>query len=447
MRQEEKNTQDVPDIRPKRTPVDELELYGDEQDAPVRKKARPRKSGKKARQTAKRRKKRAAARKRRAKRPSFFEWLVRGTSSRRRSEGIRLFGRVVRFSFWPTFLIIAAALIIGVMFLQGNDIRADEQQMSIVGLPSDLEGYRILHLSDLNGKRFGDNQSTLLREIGTLDYDAVFITGDMVGAGGDPEPFYELLEGLPSSKPVYFISGDSDPGPYVAIPRDITATLEELVYEDWILGAIERGAIYVDQPRTLTVGNSTIWITPSEMLNLRADELNGNTESQMEQEEEGTMQGLEQDYNTLPITTHRYRRARALLDAVNAIQETDVHISLAHIPPSDDFLESSAAHNRSTEKYLTSPTLVLAGHYCGGIWRFPFFGAFYIPNETAPRHGWFPASEDVSGLSAVAESQMYISSGLSTCGDVPLMAFRLFNRPQISVLEFTATLPESMLDQ
>ena len=118
----------------------------------------------------------------------------------------------------------------------------------MVGLPEDLEGYRILLLSDLNGRRFGDEQATILREIGTLDYDAVFIAGDMVGSGGDPQPFYELLEGLPSSKPVYFIAGDSDPQPVLDVTRDITGTVEQMVLADWILGAIERGATYVDAP-------------------------------------------------------------------------------------------------------------------------------------------------------------------------------------------------------
>ena len=116
-------------------------------------------------------------------------------------------------SFWPSFLVIALVLVLLVLFLQSSNLVVDKQQVTIVGLPSDLEGYRILHLSDLAGKRFGEKQSTLLRELNTLDYDVVFLTGDMVGTSGNPEPFYELLEGFSSSTPVYFISGDSDLAP------------------------------------------------------------------------------------------------------------------------------------------------------------------------------------------------------------------------------------------
>ncbi|NLD58579.1 MAG: hypothetical protein GX647_02820 [Clostridiales bacterium] len=430
----------IPDVG-SRKDEDELSLYGDEQDAPLRRRRRPSRPAKKK----KKRGRRAAAKKKRRKRRSFFEWLFAGTAPRKRTSGLRLFGREIHFSFWPTFLIVAGLLIVSVVFLQSTNIAVDEQKVTLVGLPGNLEGYRILHISDLAGKRFGDQQATLLREIGTLDYDCVFFTGDMVGKGGDPEPFYELLEGIPSRKPVYFIAGDSDPGPVLQTTRAITGTVEQMVLEDWILGATERGAIYVDAPVKLAVGDSNIWITPAEMLNLNASEMVATCKAQMEQEQEGTVLGLQADYDTLPATTYRFRRASRLLDAVNEMSEMDVHLSLAHEPPSDAFLKASASHDTPDEKFLTQPSIVFAGHYCGGAWRLPFLGAFYIPSTTADRHGWFPAQEDVKGLTTVSETHLYITAGLSTPGAAPVMGFRMLNSPEISVIELTATLPESML--
>ena len=402
MRDDEKRPE-VPDIGSRAD--DELSQYGDEQDMPVRRRRSAKATGKK-----KKSQKKTAAKKNkkaRKKRRSFFEWLFSGTTRRsgRRFDSLRLFGRDVRLSFWPVFLVVIVLLLAIVVLLQGNSISVDEQQVTMVGLPEDLEGYRILLLSDLNGRRFGDEQATILREIGTLDYDAVFIAGDMVGSGGDPQPFYELLEGLPSSKPVYFIAGDSDPQPVLDVTRDITGTVEQMVLADWILGAIERGATYVDAPVELNVGDSSIWISPADMLNLDAGELANTCEEQMLQEQEGTVLGLQSDHDTLPSTTYRYERAQRLLNAVNSMTAADVHISLAHEPPSDDFLYASSTHNSSEEKYLTQPSLVLAGHYCGGVWRLPLVGAFYIPSSTAERHGWFPAQEDVQGLSTAGGTQ------------------------------------------
>ena len=444
MRDDEKRPE-VPDIGSRAD--DELSQYGDEQDMPVRRRRSAKATGKKKKpqkKTAAKKNKKA-----RKKRRSFFEWLFSGTTRRsgRRFDSLRLFGRDVRLSFWPVFLVVIVLLLAIVVLLQGNSISVDEQQVTMVGLPEDLEGYRILLLSDLNGRRFGDEQATILREIGTLDYDAVFIAGDMVGSGGDPQPFYELLEGLPSSKPVYFIAGDSDPQPVLDVTRDITGTVEQMVLADWILGAIERGATYVDAPVELNVGDSSIWISPADMLNLDAGELANTCEEQMLQEQEGTVLGLQSDHDTLPSTTYRYERAQRLLNAVNSMTAADVHISLAHEPPSDDFLYASSTHNSSEEKYLTQPSLVLAGHYCGGVWRLPLVGAFYIPSSTAERHGWFPAPADVQGLSTAGGTQLYITAGLSTTDSAPLMFFRFLNRPQISIIELTATLPQSMLEQ
>lgn len=448
MREDEKRP-DVPDIGSRED--DELSQYGDEQDVPVR---RRRRSGKTAAKAKTDKKKKASAKKkgkgaRGKKRRSFFEWLFSGSPKRapRRRGALRLFGREIHLSFWPVFLVGIALLLALMVLLQGNSLTVDEQEVTMVGLPEELEGYRILLLSDLNGRRFGDEQTTILREIGTLDYDAVFIVGDMVGRGGDPEPFYELLEGLPSSRPVYFIAGDSDPQPVLDTTRDITGTVEQMVLADWILGAIERGATYVDAPVELEVGNASIWISPADMLNLNASELADTCEEQMLQEQEGTVLGLQSDHDTLPATTYRYERAQRLLQAVNSMTATDVHISLAHEPPSDEFLAASATHASTGEKYLTQPSLVLAGHYCGGVWRLPGLGAFYIPSSTADRHGWFPAQEDVQGLSNAGGTQMYITAGLSTTGSAPLMFFRFLDRPQISIIELTATLPQNMLEQ
>ena len=448
MREDEKRPE-VPDIGSRED--DELSQYGDEQDVPVR---RRRRSGKTAAKAKTGKKKKASAKKkgkgaRGKKRRSFFEWLFSGSPKRapRRRGALRLFGREIHLSFWPVFLVGIALLLALMVLLQGNSLTVDEQEVTMVGLPEELEGYRILLLSDLNGRRFGDEQTTILREIGTLDYDAVFIAGDMVGRGGDPEPFYELLEGLPSSRPVYFIAGDSDPQPVLDTTRDITGTVEQMVLADWILGAIERGATYVDAPVELEVGNASIWISPADMLNLNASELADTCEEQMLQEQEGTVLGLQSDHDTLPSTTYRYERAQRLLQAVNSMTATDVHISLAHEPPSDEFLSASATHASSGEKYLTQPSLVLAGHYCGGVWRLPGLGAFYIPSSTADRHGWFPAQEDVQGLSNAGGTQMYITAGLSTTGRAPLMFFRFLDRPQLSIIELTATLPQNMLEQ
>ena len=437
----------------------DADLYGDEADIPIRPRKKAQSGGKpgakKGRNPAAKgkkgkKKKRASLAARLAalnakpgfrKRRKMFE-VVRSDDDARVGT-ILVFGR--RLSLKLLIALAAAVVAVALVFMNNANIAVREESVAVVGLPDDLEDFQLLVISDLNGRRFGDEQSSLLRAINNLDYDALFFLGDMVGAGGDPEPFYELLDGLSTTNNVYFICGDSDPGPYVETPRNITGTLSQMVLEDWILGAIERGATYVDSPVCLTVGESDLWISPATLMNMEAGELLSTWQSQMEQEEEGVLAGLQTDYNALPITSYRQRIAQNFYDALSSMEEGDFFLALSHQPPSDDFIYASASHSSEDGRYLPEPELILAGHYCGGVWRLPAVGAVYIPDNSLDRNGWFPAQEDVEGLSTVGETQVYITGGLSTNADVPVMFFRLFNQPEISLLTLTATLPESMI--
>lgn len=431
----------------------DADLYGDEIDIPIRprkKKASP-SSGKGKKKKSKKGKKKQtfasrlfdpAASTRFRKRRTLFE-IMSTSSDHAVFKPISLFGFEIRF--WPVILLVLLVMLITSVFMNNSSIAPVQDTVTIVGLPADLENYKILVISDLNGRRFGDKQSSLLRAINNQSYNAVFFLGDMVGKDGDPEPFYELLEGIPSSKKVFFICGDSDPGPFVDTPRNITDTLTNMVLEDWILGAIERGATYVDSPVCMTVGSSNVWITPSTLMNYEAAELMNTWKDQTAQEEDGVLSGLQADYNTLPITSYRYRIAQNFNNSVGTMKEEDFYLTLSHEVPSDEFILCAASHNAESGKYISEPELLLAGHYCGGVWKLPVLGAFYVPDNMKDRNGWFPASEKVQGLSTVGETQVYITGGLSTNSDTPAMFFRLFNQPEISVLTLTATLPENML--
>ena len=404
--------------------------------------------------TSKRKGKKGKAQKRAAAEPLFsdrkfrrkksiFE-IMSATGEDSFFKPLRLFGHEIRF--WPIFALILIVMLIGTVIISNGNITLLDQQVTVVGLSDALENYNILVLSDMNGKRFGDQQASLVREVESQRYDMILCVGDMVGKSGDPEPFYEFLDGISKPERVYFICGDSDPGPFVESPRDIEGTLSQIVLEDWILGAIDRGAHYVDVPTLVEVGDGRFWLTPTNYLNLEATAYRDTWRDQMRQEEDGVITGLASDYNSLPFTSYRYQQAEKFYSAVNSIASTDLLIGLSHIVPDDEFIQSAALHDGDEGNYLFEPELIIAGHYCGGVWKIPFAGAFYVPNRMLPRYGWFPAKEDVNGLSQIGETQVYISGGLSTTSSIPLLPFRLFNDPEMTALKLTAKLPTSMLD-
>ena len=440
---------------------DESEVYGDEGDIPSRRRrkkaAAKEKEGKTVKTAdpskkadiplpkfapAKKKKKKTARKKRRSYR-SIFE-VMSATDSDGVFRPIRVFGHEIRF--WPLIVLVAVILMASGVMLNNSNLTVVEQTVTVVGLPEDLEGYRIVVMSDMNGRRFGDSQNMLLRTLNNMKYDAIFCLGDMVGKSGSPEPFWEFLDGLRYPDRVYFICGDSDPGPYVDQVRGTEGVLSQLVLEDWILGAVERGAHYVDAPIAMQFRNATLWITPATMLNLETISTLKSWQEQTEQEEDGVVSGISGDYATLPITTYRRRQAQILYDAQRTMNASDIHISLAHEVPADDFIYTSEEHEVSADRFLAPAELIVAGHYCGGVWRLPGIGAFYVPDSTLDRGGWFPSQDKVAGLRSVGATQIYVTRGMSTNSIVPLMPFRLFNAPEITVLTLTSTLPENMLE-
>lgn len=357
---------------------------------------------------------------------------------------LTIFGHKIRF--WPLFLLAMFVMMAGVVIINNSNLELNEQPVVVVGLPEDLENYRIMVLSDLNGRRFGDQQSALIREIENIDYDMILCVGDMVGKRGDPEPFYEFLDNLERPDRVYFICGDADPGPFVDSPREIQGTLNQLVLEDWILGAIDRGAHYIDVPISIEVGEARLWFTPTIYLNLDCVGYRDAWLDEKQQEENGVVNGLQANYDSLPFTSYRYEQAQRFYSAVRTIEPTDMLIGLSHQVPDDEFISSASTHDQMSDNYLFEPELIVSGHYCGGMWHLPLLGAFYVPNKLLPREGWFPAKEDVSGLSTIGESQVFITGGLANTSALPLLPFRVLNDPEIAILTLTAKLPDNMLE-
>ena len=401
-------------------------------------------------------------RKRKPQKHTFFRSLFKGVRSsviainryttrveeREVQREYRLFGR--KITFWGFTSIILVILVIIIFAMNDRSVSTDQSSVVVTGLPDDFEGYRILHISDLAGKTFGQDQSALSRIIGNLSYDMVLFTGDMVGESGNAEPFYSLIEILSKKKPIYFIAGDNDPAPLLSEARDNSAgnlTLNQMVLNDWVLGAIERGAIYLDSPKYVTKGSSKLWLIPDMLLNLNLSETMDSLKQAMEQESESMLLGIEESRASLPFTNYRYNIINKAHSNLALYTPQDMIIMLSHeIPTDSQLLVSQEPLSVSEAKsYYPSPDMVFAGHYCGGEWKIPGLGAIHIPARLSARYGWFPEETLVQGKRTIGSTIAYITPGLSTSGDT-LFGFRLMNPPQISLITLTGELPTSFLD-
>ena len=74
----------------------------------------------------------------------------------------------------------------------------------------ELDGFRIVQVSDLHNARFGKGQGRLLRKIDECEPDLVVLTGDIVDESG-VDAGVELLEGLSRIAPSFFVPGNHEP--------------------------------------------------------------------------------------------------------------------------------------------------------------------------------------------------------------------------------------------
>lgn len=290
-------------------------------------------------------------------------------------------------------------------------IKLVNQVVAINGLPESFQDYKILVLSDLHGKRFGDRQQKLLELIRTTEFDVVYIAGDMqesLTSGFDP--MLELFQDLPQDVPVYYVGGNW--GPF-----DFDSITGEVLEAGQILQS--HGVLLMTQPFRIDRGEDHIWFVPGFSYTNNQKWL---TISELKLKSE--LEPLDQMYYS---QTQVYQSM--LLNKISAIPANEVLIGLMHIPLSKEALDSL--------EYYPPYDLIIAGHFHGGQIRLPLIGALYVPDNTSRFLGFFPDNRYISGLYTGRASQQYVSRGLGSNGIIPLLKFRLFNTPEMDLITLT----------
>jgi predicted MPP superfamily phosphohydrolase len=105
-----------------------------------------------------------------------------------------------------TFAAVFAALLID------SNFRLVVTRYTVGGkrLPPEFNGYRIVLLSDLHGRRFGKDCEYLLGEVRGLNPDVIAIAGDFISEENDLAAVTETLAGLVKIAPVYCVTGNHD---------------------------------------------------------------------------------------------------------------------------------------------------------------------------------------------------------------------------------------------
>lgn len=115
------------------------------------------------------------------------------------------------------------------------NIDVTHTDVTIADLPEQLDGFKIVQISDLHLGTFGNDTSfvsTLVDSINTCNADIVVFTGDIVNRKADElQPFVNVLSRIKSRYGVYSILGNHDYGDYVAWddPQQKVDNLDSLI--------------------------------------------------------------------------------------------------------------------------------------------------------------------------------------------------------------------------
>ncbi|WP_211316666.1 metallophosphoesterase [Oceanobacillus arenosus] len=290
-----------------------------------------------------------------------------------------------------------------------------EEEIVIDHLPEQLKGFRILQISDLHEKAFGENQSELIPTINAIDYDAIVFTGDVLDSveSVNYEPFYSLIDGIRNKENAWFVPGNTDPDSYV-VGQDVKKSA-------FITEMEARGVELLESVDKVLVGDATVYFANFELSIIRDPKYLGRTN--------GIVQP---DYALSEVYLNYQEKLWDEMKELDSIQPTDLVIALNHYPIPDVRMDSI---KESPGMGWGDYDLIMAGHYHGGQIRLPILGALFVPEPWYEPNSFFPPSDRVMGLWDYEGTKQYVSAGLGSSDAISFFNFRFLNSPEINVLK------------
>ncbi|MCW3490032.1 metallophosphoesterase [Dethiobacter alkaliphilus] len=108
------------------------------------------------------------------------------------------------------FVGLGLAILLITMVTKAHVVTVKHYEVAIEELPPAFDGLRVLHVTDLHSKKYGDKQKGLADLLGKEEYDLVAVTGDIVDMRNRSlEPATKFIE-LLGDKPVFFVPGNHE---------------------------------------------------------------------------------------------------------------------------------------------------------------------------------------------------------------------------------------------
>lgn len=330
--------------------------------------------------------------------------------------------------FLLLFFVLLLAAVAVLDFISVKQVRLENRTVTVLNLPSDLERYSILHISDLHGAELGKRQAAVANALGNVRYSCAVMTGDMLGENHDTSALLDLIALMPADTLKIMIPGDED-GPFITE----TAHGSLSVYTEWAQELMDAGIILLDEPLQVVRNKSTVWFVPEELYTLDISELETVYTRQLQDMAERATSLTADDAARKRALEYQQERIARIREKKAMMTASDIQVVLTHTPLQEDYVRDMIGWSGKEDCFsLRYASLFLAGHYCGGQWRLPFGPAIWVPELD-----WFPKDTEVQGLSYLYAIPQYISPGLGARRDIQWQPGRFFNSPVITLLTLT----------
>lgn len=280
------------------------------------------------------------------------------------------------------FAIISILALLLIIAIIDSNSRLSESYYTISSakLPAAFDGYRIVQISDLHNKQYGEDNLRLIQRIDNFAPDIVVLTGDMLSRNSDDfADFLPTAAALASKYPTYYITGNHE--------RAFSKAKLDLLFAE----LTDLGVIIMDNKSILlSRGGESI-----------------------------AMHGL-----SYPVHYYKQEEEAASQQRMHLLIEQELgacdtslfNLLLVHNPV---YFETYCAWGAD---------LSLSGHIHGGLIRLPFIGGVF-----GPPHKLFP-TYDAGLFDNDNGQQMIVSRGLAA----GIFGFRLFNRPDLVLISLQA---------
>ncbi|MBD5117814.1 MAG: metallophosphoesterase [Clostridiales bacterium] len=91
-------------------------------------------------------------------------------------------------------------------------LQVTHTEAALDGLPTEFDGYKIVHLSDLHGHEYGEGSEKLLARVAEQGPDLIVVTGDLIDQESQLQMIPALAKGLAAIAPTYYVTGNHEWG-------------------------------------------------------------------------------------------------------------------------------------------------------------------------------------------------------------------------------------------